>query len=159
MYLVHSFLMSNNMTEETTKDVIVYTLQDNNKINIIGEFENICLSVRNCNHDPYIKDETQAAFVLEKGWIRFNNQELKPNTFVTRGPRFNISYDSYQIDYNTGKVIGDVKGRYELVRCMLDTISTGSIIDKKVVSLRLEGVAEYIKFIPETVEEFVSSTK
>ena len=147
------------MTQQTTKQAIVYTTI-NDIIEVIGEFESINVSVRTCNiEDIYIEGETQVAFVLEKGWIRFNNQELKPNTFVTRGPRFNISYDSYQIDYNTGKVIGDVKGRYELVRCMLDTISTGSIIDKKVVSLRLEGVAEYIKFIPETVEEFVSSTK
>lgn len=148
------------MTEEIKdKDVIVYTLQDDNNINIIGEFESICLSVIDCNHDPYIEGETQAAFVLERGVIKFNNQELKPNTFVTRGPRFNISFDSYQIDFNTNKVIGDVKGRYELVRCMLDTISTGHITDKKVVSLRVEGVADCIKFIPQTVKEFVSSIK
>lgn len=147
------------MTQQTTKQAIVYTTI-NDIIEVIGEFESINVSVRTCNiEDIYIEGETQVAFVLERGVIKFNHQELKPNTFVTRGPRFNISYDSYQIDYNTGKVIGDIKGRYELVRCMLDTISTGSIIDKKVVSLRLEGVAEYIKFIPQTVKEFVSSTK
>jgi hypothetical protein len=149
------------MTEEIKdKDVIVYTLENNNKINIIGEFETINVCVRTCNiEDVYIEGETQVAFVLERGVIKFNNQELKPNTFVTRGPRFNISYNSYQIDFNTNKVIGDVKGRYELVRCMLDTISTGHIIDKKVVSLRVEGVADCIKFIPQTVEEFIYSTK
>jgi hypothetical protein len=140
------------MTEETTKDVIVYTIQDD-KINVIGEFENINVCVRTCNiEDVYIEGETQVAFVLERGWIRFNNQELKPNTFVTRGPRFNISFDSYKMDFNNNnnnKVIGDVKGRYELVRCMLDTA-----IDNTV-----EGIAEYIKFIPQTVEDFITSNK
>jgi hypothetical protein len=147
------------MIETTTKDVIVYTLQDDNKINIIGEFENITLCVIDCNHDRYIEGETQVAFVLYKGVIKFNPQELKPNTLVTRGQRFNISYDSYQIDFNTNKIIGDVKGRYDLVRCMIDTTSTGDIVGRKVVSLRVEGVAEYIKFIPQTVKEFVSLTK
>lgn len=140
------------MIEETTiKDVIVYTLQDDNKINIIGEFKNITLSVRTCNvEDVYIEGETQVAFVLEDGFITLDNkQRLQPNTFVTRGQRFNISFDSCQIDFNTNKVISNIKGRYELIRCMLDTA-----VDNKV-----EGVAEYIKFIPETVEEFVSSTK
>jgi hypothetical protein len=138
------------MTQETTRDVIVYTLQDDNKINIIGEFETITISVRTCSiEDVYIEGETQIAFVLERGVIKFKHQELKPNTFVTRGPRFNISYDSYEINFNNNKVIGDVKGRYELVRCMLDTA-----VDNKV-----EGVAEYIKFIPQTVEDFITSNK
>jgi hypothetical protein len=146
------------MTQETTRDVIVYTLQDDNKINIIGEFESITVCVRTCNiEDVYIEAETQVAFVLYKGVIKFNNEQLKPNTFVTRGPRFNISYDSYEIDFNTNKIIGDVKGRYDLVRCMLDTISTGDIIGRKVVSLKVEGVAEYIKFIPQTVEDFIQN--
>jgi hypothetical protein len=136
--------------ETTTKDVIVYTLQNDNKINIIGEFKNITLSVRTTNDNIYLEGETQAAFVLEDGFITLDNkQRLQPNTFVTRGPRFNISFDSCQIDFNTNKVISNIKGRYELIRCMLDTA-----VDNKV-----EGVAEYIKFIPQTVEEFVSSTK
>jgi hypothetical protein len=136
--------------ETTTKDVIVYTLQNDNKINIIGEFKNITLSVRTTSDNIYLEGETQAAFVLEDGFITLDNkQRLQPNTFVTRGPRFNISFDSCQIDFNTNKVISNIKGRYELIRCMLDTA-----VDNKV-----EGVAEYIKFIPETVEEFVSSTK
>jgi hypothetical protein len=148
------------MIETTTKDVIVYTLQDDNKINIIGEFENITLCVRTTtNNNIYLEGETRVAFVLYKGVIKFNNQELKPNTFVTRGPRFNISYDSYEINFNNNKVIGDVKGRYELGRCMIDTTSTGDIVGRKVVSLRVEGVAEYIKFIPQTVEDFITSNK
>ncbi len=144
------------MTEEIiTKDVIVYTIQDDNKINIIGEFESICLTTRNCNNDPYIEGETQVAFVLENGWIKFNNEQLKPNTFVTRGPRFNISFDSYEMDFNQkvdlnnlkSRVIGNVKGRYELVRCMLDIA----------INDTFEGVAEYIKFIPQTVEQFIEN--
>lgn len=145
------------MTEETTiKNVIVYTIQDDNKINIIGEFENIFISVRTPNiEDVYIEGETQVAFVLEKGVIKFNNQKLKPNTFVTRGPRFNISFDSYEMDFNQkvdlnnlkSRVIGNVKGRYELVRCMLDTAINDTV----------EGVAEYIKFIPQTVEQFIEN--
>jgi hypothetical protein len=138
------------MIETTTKDVIVYTLQDDNKINIIGKFKSITVCVRTCNiEDVYIEGETQIAFVLEDGWIKLNKQLVLPNTFVTRAERFNISYDSYEINFNNNKVIGDVKGRYELVRCMLDTA-----VDNKV-----EGVAEYIKFIPQTVEDFITSNK
>jgi hypothetical protein len=146
------------MTEETTtKDVIVYTIQEDNKINIIGEFENITLCVIDCNHDPYIEGETQVAFVLEDGVIK--HKELEYDEIVRRRPKVNISYDSYEIDFNTNKIIGDVKGRYDLVRCALNSISTGDIVGRKVVSLRVEGVAEYIKFIPQTVEDFITSNK
>lgn len=156
------------MSEQQNKNVIVYTIQDDNKINIIGEFENITISVRTSNtEDIYIEGETQVAFVLENGALSFDNQELKPNTLLTTSQRFNISFDSYKMNFNQkvdlndlkNRVIGDVKGRYDLIRCKLDIISLGDIINKKVVKLRVEGVADCIKFIPQTVEDFIASNK
>ncbi len=143
------------MTQETTKDVIVYILQEDNKINIIGEFENINVCV---NHDSYIEGETQVAFVLEDGTLTLDNKPLLNNALVIRSPRVNISYNSFEVDFNTNKVIGDVKGRYDLIRCKIDS-SMGIVTSKKGMIFRVEGVAEYIKFIPQTVEEFIISNK
>lgn len=146
------------MTEQTTKDVIVYTIQDDNKINIIGEFENIILCVIDCNHDPYIEGETQAAFVLENGALNLDNKPVLGNALVMRSPKVNISYNSFEIDFNTNKVIGNIKGRYDLVKSKIDSYDN-ILHTKNGMTLRVEGVAEYIKFIPQTVEEFITNNK
>lgn len=146
------------MTENLNKDIIVYTII-NNKVDIIGQFENISISIRDDFSQidipilndlsqvdgPTLKGEIQIAFVLENGYLNINNKPIKDG-FVSRAPRLNISCNSNKINldkYMPNK--SEAIGRYELVRCMFDTPCNNNI----------EGVAEGIRFIPERLKEFI----
>ena len=144
--LITLFFIINNMTQETSKDIIVYTIIDD-KYKVIGEFESIDLAFRFPPQDEIptiLPEETQIAFVLKNGWLKFNDELLKENQLVTRSPRFNIALDLIDGVNKESQV-----GRLDIIRCMLDSFVDGNA----------EGVAEKIQFIPETLEEFKQRVK
>ena len=144
--LITLFFIINNMTQETSKDIIVYTIIDD-KYKIIGEFKSIDLAFRFSPQDEIpttLPEETQIAFVLKNGWLKFNDELLKENQLVTRSSRFNIALDLID-DVNKESQVG----RLDIIRCMLDSFVDGNP----------EGVAEKIQFIPETLEEFKQRVK
>jgi hypothetical protein len=122
------------MTEKTPREYICY-IQTDNEIVVLGQYKNMTLTVKDCPSDvtpTYLQNETQITFVLENGTF---NTELNKKLL-----RFNFTF-------NCNKEVG-IKGRYEVYHCKYN-----------VQENKLEGIAEGIKFIPQTVEEFIISNK
>lgn len=46
------------------------------------------------------------------------------------------------------------KGRYEMMRCKVDSVSLGIMPGRRVAAVRWEGVSEGISFEPESVQQF-----
>ena len=130
------------MTQETNKDIIVYTIIDD-KYKIIGEFESIDLAFRFPPQDEIpttLPEETQIAFILNNGSLLLSTNDLTVKT-----PRFNIIFNNFSdVNNNISKDCKKEDGRWEIYRCRLDTIHHN----------QYEGLAEAIRFIPETLEEF-----
>lgn len=66
-----------------------------------------------------------------------------------RGPQNNQGNNS---SYN--KALPLAQGRYELQRCKIDSLSVGIMPGRRVIAQRWEGVAEGIRFIPESLQDF-----
>ena len=47
-----------------------------------------------------------------------------------------------------------VQGRYELMRCKVDSVSLGIMPGRRVAAVRWEGVAEGITFVPQSLQTF-----
>ena len=189
---------------------------------LFGDFQSITLTIRDSTETylplgtrfpVYLNGEIQIAFVIEQGLVdmnfmqrTFGVQNMVREQLVTRGPRFQLTWDAnahelaknYQdiavnggrtepiIDYRTGgstfnqivggsnadfaenrligpggansgsykKAIPLAQGRYELQRCKIDSLSVGIMPGRRVVAQRWEGVAEGIRFIPESLQDF-----
>ena len=52
----------------------------------------------------------------------------------------------------------DATGRYELMRCKVDSVSLGIMPGRRVAAVRWEGVSEGITYKPETVQEVKNQT-
>jgi hypothetical protein len=93
------------------------------------------LTIKDCSYDVtpvYLQNETQITFVLENGIF---NTELNEKLL-----RFNFTF-------NCNKEVG-IKGRYDVYHCKYDLQES-----------KLKSIAESIRFIPETVEKFITSNK
>jgi len=124
--------------------------------------------------------------VLEQGLLdmdfltrTFGVREMQRGQFITRGPRFHITYDvnAAELDLATSTARNDLgaiarngispesaslfnqnlynqegdrslrsvrqaKGRIELIRCKVDSVSMGGMAGRRVTALRWEGVCE-----------------
>jgi hypothetical protein len=58
------------------------------------------------------------------------------------------------VAYGQQKAVPIVQGRYELQRCKIDSLSIGIMPGRRVVAQRWEGVAEGLRFIPESLQNF-----
>jgi hypothetical protein len=192
---------------------------------LFGDFQSITLTIRDSTETylplgtrfpVYLNGEIQIAFVIEQGLVdmnfmqrTFGVQNMVREQLVTRGPRFQLTWDAnahelaknYQdiaasggrttpeINYRTGgttfnQIVGGsnanfaannlvgqnsvaqvasykgkvplAQGRYELQRCKIDSLSVGIMPGRRVVAQRWEGVAEGIRFVPETLQDFRS---
>lgn len=122
------------MTQQTSRDFTCY-IQTDNGIVVLGQYKDMTLTIKDCHSDAtpaYLQNETQITFVLENGTF---NTELNDKLL-----RFNLTF-------NCNKEV-DIKGRYEVYHCKYD-IHEG----------KLKGIAEGIRFLPQTVEEFIISNK
>jgi hypothetical protein len=122
------------MTQQTPREYICY-IQTDSGIVVLGQYKNMTLTIKDCSSDTaptYLQNETQITFVLENGTFnaKLNNKLL----------RFNFTF-------NCNKEVG-IKGRYEVYHCKYD-----------VQENKLKGIAEGIKFIPQTIEDFITSNK
>jgi hypothetical protein len=190
------------------------------QIALFGDFQSITLTIRDSTETylplgtrfpVYLNGEIQIAFVIEQGLVdmnfmqrTFGVQNMVREQLVTRGPRFQLTFDAnayelaknYQsiaanggktdpiIDYRTGgtvfnQIVGGsnasfvskvdpenansgsyksavplAQGRYELQRCKIDSLSVGIMPGRRVIAQRWEGVAEGIRFIPESLQDF-----
>ena len=50
-------------------------------------------------------------------------------------------------------------GRYELMRCKVDSVSLGIMPGRRVAAVRWEGVSEGITYVPQTVQEVKNQTQ
>ena len=187
---------------------------------LFGDFQSITLTIRDSTETylplgtrfpVYLNGEIQIAFVVEQGLVdmnfmqrTFGVQNMVREQLVTRGPRFQLTFDAnaYElnknyvdiaknggkteptIDYRTGgtvfnQIVGGssasyksketpgnanpesnksavplAQGRYELQRCKIDSLSVGIMPGRRVIAQRWEGVAEGIRFIPESLQDF-----
>lgn len=194
-----------------------------------GDFQSITLTIRDSTETylplgtrfpVYLNGEVQIAFVIEQGMVdmnflqrTFGIQNMSREQLVTRGPRFQLTWDVSAYDlaqnyngivgagtpqagsvntnsnysiYRTGgtsfnQIVGGdnnsyvsnkltglagaapasynkpiplAQGRYELQRCKIDSLSVGIMPGRRVIAQRWEGVAEGIRFIPETLQNF-----
>lgn len=118
----------------------------------------------------YLDGEIQIAWVLEQGLIdmsfikrTFGVEEISRCQYIGAGPRFHITFDANAADYGlnsdiirgrdfTTRTSNDPagtpsdKGRYEIIRCKVDSVSLGIMPGRRVAAVRWEGVAEGIKF-------------
>lgn len=176
------------------------------KIAWFGKFQSLTLSVRDATETYlelgqripiHLNGEIQVAWVLEQGMVdmgflyrTFGVRSLRRDQFITRGPRFQISFDAnaYEIEQqltDEAPVDGSVnreggqayrwgveeysvfspesyypnsqataKGRYDIMRAKVDSVSLGIMPGRRVAALRWEGVAEGISYINQTVQEF-----
>jgi hypothetical protein len=190
---------------------------------LFGDFQSITLTIRDSTETylplgtrfpVYLNGEIQIAFVIEQGLVdmnfmqrTFGVQNMVREQLVTRGPRFQLTWDANAhelaknytdiaanggktqptINYRTGgttfnQIVGGsnanyassnlvgqntvaqnnsytgkvplAQGRYELQRCKIDSLSVGIMPGRRVVAQRWEGVAEGIRFIPESLQSF-----
>lgn len=198
------------------------------QIALFGDFQSITLTIRDSTETylplgtrfpVYLNGEVQIAFVIEQGMVdmnflqrTFGVQNMSREQLVTRGPRFQLTWDvsAYELNKNyagvansgtsqAGKTPGNsnydiyrlggtsfnqivggnnqsyvsnklkgvngsqasydkpvpvAQGRYELQRCKIDSLSVGIMPGRRVIAQRWEGVAEGIRFIPETLQNF-----
>lgn len=191
---------------------------------LFGDFQSITLTIRDSTETylplgtrfpVYLNGEIQIAFVIEQGLVdmnfmqrTFGVQNMVREQLVTRGPRFQLTFDanayelnknyvdiadkngtiSTEINYRTGgttfnQIVGGsngkfaesrlsgsdsnkkvnisqvplAQGRYELQRCKIDSLSVGIMPGRRVIAQRWEGVAEGIRFIPESLQDFRSN--
>lgn len=194
------------------------------KIAWFGLFQSLTLSIRDATETYlelgqrlpiHLNGEIQIAWVLEQGLVDMNFVErafgtscLRRDMYITRGPRFQISFDANAQElenFNTSSSMGFLNrtngnggggggggafgadgliyrqgsdeyfgfppeayarrngsttagptavGRYDCLRCKLDSISIGIMPGRRVVAVRWEGVAEGICFISTSVQEF-----
>jgi hypothetical protein len=193
------------------------------QIALFGDFQSITLTIRDSTETylplgtrfpVYLNGEIQIAFVIEQGLVdmnfmqrTFGVQNMVREQLVTRGPRFQLTFDanayelnknyvdianesgkvSTEINYRTGgttfnQIVGGsnakfaksslggsgnekvnkgqvplAQGRYELQRCKIDSLSVGIMPGRRVIAQRWEGVAEGIRFIPESLQDFRSN--
>ena len=185
---------------------------------LFGDFQSITLTIRDSTETylplgtrfpVYLNGEIQIAFVIEQGLVdmnfmqrTFGVQNMVREQLVTRGPRFQLTFDANayelnknyldvaqkngstqsEINYRTGgttfnQIVGGsndrfvesnlvgsnssytsqvplAQGRYELQRCKIDSLSVGIMPGRRVIAQRWEGVAEGIRFIPESLQDF-----
>lgn len=192
------------------------------QIALFGDFQSITLTIRDSTETylplgtrfpVYLNGEVQIAFVVEQGLVdmnfmqrTFGVQNMTREQLVTRGPRFQLTFDanayalaeSYigqaqdggktnpNLVYRGGatsfnqivggsnasfaknklrgptngqspiyeKAVPLAQGRYELQRCKIDSLSVGIMPGRRVIAQRWEGVAEGIRFIPESLQDF-----
>lgn len=176
------------------------------KIAWFGKFQSLTISIRDATETYlelgqripiHLNGEIQVAWVLEQGMVdmafiyrTFGVKALRRDQFITRGPRFQISFDAnaYEIEnsvQNEDKTFGAVdrktdvayrrgaeeyslfdqqsyyqgqkataKGRYDLMRCKVDSVSLGIMPGRRVAALRWEGVAEGITYVDKTIQAF-----
>jgi hypothetical protein len=124
------------MTQQTPREYICY-IQTDNGIVVLGQYKNMILTVKDCPSDAtpsYLQNETQITFILENGTF---NTELNDKLL-----RFNFTFNCDKTANNNNE------GRYEVYHCKYD-MQDG----------KLKGIAEGMRFIPQTVEEFITSNK
>lgn len=198
-----------------------------------GKFQSVTFSVRDATETYlelgqripiHLNGEIQIAWVLEQGMVdlnfihrSFGVPALRRDSYITRGPRFQISFDvnSPELHLTNGNSVAELnptgatgdrvvdrrggigvnaqraarditqqsfyrygadeyfmpginyavgqinekyfpksQGRYDLMRCKLDSVSMGAMAGRRVVALRWEGLAEGITFVPETTQLF-----
>lgn len=174
------------------------------KIAWFGKFQSLTISIRDATETYlelgqripiHLNGEIQVAWVLEQGMVdmafiyrTFGVKSIRRDQFITRGPRFQISFDAnaYEIESEIQKdTMGQVdrktdvayrrgaeeyslfnkdsyyegqkataRGRYDLMRCKVDSVSLGIMPGRRVAALRWEGVAEGITYVPETIQAF-----
>lgn len=119
----------------------------------------------------YLNGEIQIAWVLEQGLVdlrflqrTFGVTEMNRSSLLDRSPRFQISFDTnarglqasnatFGTPYNPQNLIQrinpaglnnerSIRGRIELVRCKVDSVSMGAMAGRRVAALRWEGVSE-----------------
>lgn len=135
----------------------------------------------------YEDGEFQIAWVLEQHMQDmalltrvFGAKNVDRNQYITSTPRFQITFDANaQInlaDINkpvefaaaisgrgpSGKgtvANATTKGRIELVRCKVDSLTQGFMAGRKAGQVRIEGVSEGFRVIPDqSVQEFKNAT-
>lgn len=129
--------------KELNEIITVYTISIDNKLEIVGEFKDIDIQFRFEPQDEVpteLPEETQLCFTLKDGWLKLKKEELNKDQLVIRKPNYNITLAVITPNYK--------EGRLDIVRCLFD-IST-------INSNNVEGVAEKMLFLPETIEEFKS---
>lgn len=172
------------------------------KIAWFGKFQSLTLSVRDATETYlelgqripiYLNGEIQVAWVLEQGLVdmsfirrTFGADELSRQKFITRGPRFQITFDANAAELNNvpSRAINDTSnstlrqgpneysvfksdlfaengvtqnrglGRYELIRCKVDSVSLGIMPGRRVAAVRWEGVSEGLRYQEDSVQEF-----
>jgi hypothetical protein len=125
----------------------------------------------------YLNGEIQIAWVLEQGLVdlrflqrTFGVTKMSRSDLLDRSPRFQISFDvnaqglregnftTVGTPYNPRNLISRTsptllesnrssKGRIELNRCKVDSVSMGAMAGRRVAALRWEGVAEGWQFV------------
>lgn len=182
------------------------------KIAWFGMFQSLTVSIRDATETYlelgqripiHLNGEIQVAWVLEQGMVdmafvyrTFGVKSIRRDQFITRGPRFQISFDAnaYEIENQVNGLDGNSgvappngtvdrqdgtayrwgveeysvfspesyykesrptsKGRYDLMRAKVDSVSLGIMPGRRVAALRWEGVAEGISYVNETVQQF-----
>ena len=208
-----------------------------------GKFQSVTVSVRDATETYlelgqripiHLNGEIQIAWVLEQGMVDLNFIQrsfgvpaLRRDSYITRGPRFQISFDvnspelqlaggnnvgsltangrtgdrnldrtnngnptqaggtggrtsndfardmklqsmyrygadeyfmpgiNHAIGQKTGRAYyPQAQGRYDIMRCKLDSVSMGAVAGRRVVALRWEGLAEGITFVPVSTQTF-----
>lgn len=187
------------------------------KVAWFGLFQSLTLSIRDATETYlelgqripiHLNGEIQVAWVLEQGLVdmqfiqrTFGVSQLRRDMYITRGPRFQISFDAYageletfhninvpgKMDrksttgysqgsdeyftfdpdqyagYNGKDTKGDTtgryvrataEGRYDCLRCKVDSVSLGIMPGRRVAAVRWEGVAEGIAFVSTSIQQF-----
>jgi hypothetical protein len=97
--------------------------------------------------------------------IAANNGAINPEiNYRTGGTVFNQIVGGSNANYAESRLVGSnssytgkvplAQGRYELQRCKIDSLSVGIMPGRRVIAQRWEGVAEGIRFIPESLQTF-----
>lgn len=114
----------------------------------------------------------------------FGTNEISREMYMSRGPRFQISIDMNAAELNNpnpgdirvdsrwgssnfftptdnpnqfafdSPIKRNAKGRLELLRCKLDSMSEGIMPGRRVIANRWEGVAEGVRFVNDTAQQF-----
>lgn len=108
----------------------------------------------------------------------FGAREISRCQALTRGPRFHITFDANAAELSgapenalfnternfTSRITSNdypqipgapkEKGRYEIQRCKVDSVSLGIMPGRRVAAVRWEGVAEGIKYFDTTFQQF-----
>lgn len=177
-----------------------------------GLFQSLTLSIRDATETYlelgqripiHLNGEIQVAWVLEQGLVdmqfiqrTFGVNQLRRDMYITRGPRFQISFDAYAGELETFHTLNDpgrmernsavgyrqgadeyfgfeasayagnngnmsasqyrpmAKGRYDILRAKVDSVSLGIMPGRRVAAVRWEGVAEGISWVGESIQKF-----